>query len=253
MKKTLTTLLALAGVAMAENIDINALDVPANWELNHANSGKNGNPTLNGGKITSGLGGSWCDWGQEYAIFTLENALALTGATDTLTLTFTYTPAETNAATTFTLIDTTNTLAVSAGQGAYSNALQMGTTSDVDGVFYNFKDKTNDSGRVKVDATSSASNVITAGNAITLTNTIAWSSTANQFVSTVKYGETVLGSVNVGESFILSAIAVGMDGSENFDVTQVDIKGSASLIPEPTTATLSLLALAGLAARRRRK
>ena len=61
MKKTLTTLLALAGVAMAENIDINALDVPANWELNHANSGKNGNPTLNGGKITSGLGGYWCN------------------------------------------------------------------------------------------------------------------------------------------------------------------------------------------------
>ena len=40
---------------------------------------------------------------------------------------------------------------------------------------------------------------------------------------------------------------------EIFDITESDRWGLQRIIPEPTTATLSLLALAGLALRRRRR
>ena len=60
-----------------------------------------------------------------------------------------------------------------------------------------------------------------------------------------------------GETYTLNLKITGVNNAENV----VDTDGgfvhvgsiSASIIPEPTTATLSLLALAGLAARRRRK
>ena len=43
------------------------------------------------------------------------------------------------------------------------------------------------------------------------------------------------------------------DSSTAFTVTEVTFSTSSPMVPEPATATLSLLALAGLAARRRRK
>ncbi len=43
------------------------------------------------------------------------------------------------------------------------------------------------------------------------------------------------------------------DGSAGYTTTVTSLSTKATLVPEPTTATLSLLALAGLAARRRRR
>jgi hypothetical protein len=45
----------------------------------------------------------------------------------------------------------------------------------------------------------------------------------------------------------------GADGNTNVVLTATLTNNGSVTIPEPTTATLSLLALAGLAARRRRK
>ncbi len=80
-------------------------------------------------------------------------------------------------------------------------------------------------------------------------------------------GVTALSSYKMGDSFTLELTnltqASGFDTTGNFTATGWDVvyntaSGKTSLtltktIPEPTTATLSLLALAGLAARRRRK
>ncbi len=69
-------------------------------------------------------------------------------------------------------------------------------------------------------------------------------------------GETGLRS---GNNYQVSAIQFNSAFIENFAITPYqlrdasDIKAVAKLVPEPATATLSLLALAGLAARRRRK
>ena len=48
-------------------------------------------------------------------------------------------------------------------------------------------------------------------------------------------------------------VSVYLGNFEIFDITESDRWGLQRLVPEPTTATLSLLALPGLAARRRRR
>ena len=73
----------------------------------------------------------------------------------------------------------------------------------------------------------------------------------------VKEGNTVTSIVN---DFVATGLSINSTYVESFTVTsgyltaeQSAALSAARLIPEPTTATLSLLALAGLAARRRRK
>ena len=69
----------------------------------------------------------------------------------------------------------------------------------------------------------------------------------------VSMGNTALTEVKVGEYFSNSALA----SMENCYVTYTNVGNVGSLVivnvPEPTTTTLSLLALSALAARRRRK
>lgn len=62
-------------------------------------------------------------------------------------------------------------------------------------------------------------------------------------------------SVNLSDGdYILSiAIAKKSSGGTYIGIGRVEAKGTVERVPEPTTGTLSLLALAGLAARRRRK
>lgn len=73
-------------------------------------------------------------------------------------------------------------------------------------------------------------------------------------------------SVNSGHYVLFEDVALNSVGLDNLSITVVDATGAQKevvasysngsvtvTIPEPTTATLSLLALAGLAARRRRK
>lgn len=47
--------------------------------------------------------------------------------------------------------------------------------------------------------------------------------------------------------------ALNGGNGDAYTMTGISVTAEAELIPEPTTATLSLLALAGLAVRRRRK
>lgn len=52
---------------------------------------------------------------------------------------------------------------------------------------------------------------------------------------------------------VIDNCSKGLDGNNGNLYTVSGISVSANIIPEPATATLSLLALAALAARRRRK
>ncbi len=74
---------------------------------------------------------------------------------------------------------------------------------------------------------------------------------------TMYVGDTVAGYTTIGDGYLTQTIEkfaiggrIGGKAGNNADVTVYG--ASLSIIPEPTTATLSLLALAGLAARRRR-
>ena len=61
--------------------------------------------------------------------------------------------------------------------------------------------------------------------------------------------------INLGNKVDVSKLVITYAGdSAHCNIgTLSNIKLTANLVPEPTTATLSLLALAGLASRRRRK
>ncbi len=90
----------------------------------------------------------------------------------------------------------------------------------------------------------------------TYQGTIAWSEADNAF--TLKLNQAGNEKTFVlGESYSLEGFSIAMDGNSDdgrkdyFEVSKMSI--TVASVPEPATATLSLLALAGLAARRRRK
>lgn len=89
----------------------------------------------------------------------------------------------------------------------------------------------------------------------TLTGVIAWSDTANQFqltLSSDKTSNTII-PINLGSSFTATDMVITSAGRDESLGKISKINLMVNIVPEPTTATLSLLALAGLAARRRRK
>lgn len=65
----------------------------------------------------------------------------------------------------------------------------------------------------------------------------------------IELTETQLNGVDDSDKLVVLL----RDGSAGYATTITTLSTTAVLVPEPTTATLSLLALAGLAARRRRK
>ncbi len=103
----------------------------------------------------------------------------------------------------------------------------------------------------------------------TFTGTIAWSDASNAFVLTLTQSNAAVEGVNsatfvLGESYSLEGISIAMDGNSdnnrkdylsvsNMTISKVVEATTIPTVPEPATATLSLLALAGLAMRRRRK
>ncbi len=76
---------------------------------------------------------------------------------------------------------------------------------------------------------------------------------------TMYVGDTVAGYTTIGDAYLEQTIDKfalgGRIGGKNGNNANVTVYGASltKIVPEPTTATLSLLALAGLAARRRRK
>lgn len=66
------------------------------------------------------------------------------------------------------------------------------------------------------------------------------------------YATDSIGSITT-VTLITQGLQMGADGSTLQAVVQATVTTTTAAIPEPTTATLSLLALAGLAARRRRR
>ena len=78
---------------------------------------------------------------------------------------------------------------------------------------------------------------------------IAWNSIANQFELTLSSGDST-DSVLIGESFTFDRLIFAADGAVPQSITNMAM--SITTVPEPATASLSLLGLAALMMRRRR-
>lgn len=231
MKKTLTALLALSGVALAED------------------------PTMTLNDITSSVTGQ--NWGGTGYMLTLMDAAefsTLINSTETVSLL------------SFSLSNSQN-----VGVGLVTNTFKGVTASagsEVPGTTYWSMNVF--SSLQTTFSTSVLENIDQVGIAMTYDRKDTASEGATNGIQLIVYTLGKDGSVS--DAYVGNANAVRWAGStvngaaintDYFDSVDVYIGDwttdgvknqlKSMLIPEPTTATLSLLALAGLAARRRRK
>lgn len=264
MKKTLIALIALAGVAAAANEDVslslqltsssvqwkndatgaafNTLGVPSNTTLS------DGSFTTNG---TGRVGGRIGD---------TRNSCPAVGM-DTFTLTFTAD---------WTMNASGASMLVTWGEGGdwgFSFGIDdQGQWTVVQGA-YNKSVTLHTSGVTAVDAGAQTYTIVgrtegftTATDGYGYVRPLGayhiWAYEGENLVFSATYGSNTEGDmINFGQGYN-PEIAFG-GGMNNANATVMTVSAAklnpASFVPEPATATLSLLALAGLAARRRRK
>lgn len=246
MKKTIIALMALAGVAMADTL---VLD-DASWVTT-------GTAYVTDGTIATGF----TNWQVDSVSYTLGEIINYTQE-DTLTFSFdAKSNGSGNSMLTLALIGTKNAIVV--GHGTYdkpADEIQAAVTDNLTANGYGFAN-TNRGDDAQLTAGATLSGGMPAGGATTtISGSIAWdgdtyaltlSSSAVEAVMTYDLGLTTLD---------LSKIVVTLEGGNGENTTgdwamasMSNLTISTPAVPEPTTATLSLLALAGLAARRRRK
>ena len=264
MKKTFITLLALAGVAMGETATYSPLTSTVGWTLGDSHTAKDGTPSIN---TTDGTLNGATIWARSSAIYDVQD-ITLSDEGDSLTVSFTITAGNTNTLLTGALIG--NDKAIVLGHGGYSDegkadAIQYGTTSSDEGIWYNMQKEGSamnnpSEGIVYVSTHGNTTGIFSANTPLTLTTSIKWDNAKSQFVATLCYGEgansSTLTSYDLGASYTLEKLVFSQDGADYQTISNLTIvetqAAPSSNVPEPATATLSLLALAGLAARRRR-
>ena len=242
MKKTIIALFALGSIASAADFSYTNLFSEDGW-----NTGSlRGRGPIVVADGTASISNS--NWSQSWA----NKALSFT-MTEDCTLTFNVEMGikNTNLSTLFILETTENAFLigkdydenkVSYGKGAVHAAPTYAFDTDLDG---NNDVSVTDQKRLDTD-------VIAANTSLTLSGTISWDGDSYSMDLSDGTNSTTwdLGVT----SFELTEVgfyADGANGVENVVWSNLAISGMS--VPEPTTATLSLLALAGLAARRRRK
>ena len=195
-------------------------------------------------------------WGGDVYTYTFNTPIELNNAKDTFIFSYDIGNTDTgNFVLTLSFIGTdengTNVV-LSSGKGGFSD-LPQGTNAAYgeigEGItgfafkessaqgdhIHHFGSAGNISGSLPTNATTS------------LTGTVAWNATAQKFQLNF-LGKTV----DMGTSFTATDMVITTIADEGTSGTLSNISLKATTVPEPTTATLSLLALVGLAARRRR-
>jgi len=246
--------LALTSVASAELFNPITDTTKGTWTTH-------GTAVVADGSISTGF----TNWQVDSASYTLNETMTFSPER-ALSFSFDATNAGTgNGMLTLALIGTTN--AVVVGHGSYdrpATQVQVGVTNNVTAIGgYGFA-ATNASDDVEMEAMSTWDAAMPTGETTTLSGQIAWdgdSYALTLFSSAIGEGKTPftqdLGLTSLDLTKVMVTIEGGgtVDGNGNPQTSAAWLTGSVSniIIPEPATATLSLLALAGLAARRRRK
>lgn len=251
MKKTIiAALLSMAGVAMAAGGTANlGSGITGTWtEYNMQDS-----ITTDTDSIT--LPSSW---GGPTAWITLDSAISL-GQDQTLTFSYTYSSTTNNGIYGISFQGEGGASAFMIGNTAYgtrdlaASTATLGTTG-----FYQNKAQ-----NLRYDAGNSGDRIQTVTGGINLgavspglvEASIAFDSTAAAFIMTLECGEQSE-TLNLGSTVAFDTISFSGDANATQSFTGLSMNittAPTTAVPEPTTATLSLLALAGLAMRRRRK
>ncbi len=255
MKKTIVALMALAGVTVGAEplltMDFTALtgstnaDTPAGWTAGQFN-GTGNTPYYNFGTNGATVGQPWK---QNYLTTTLD--IASQGA---YTITFTLYNSVEDTGNMFFL--SSDAYSIVIGNSYNSNSdIHVGTLTEAVGSDYVcFQTGT------KINPT-----VLDSSSGLTVTGDISYTLTLQDGNMTIgatlsgggSWNTTITGleDVTFNKVGFLTDGAGGTAGVKNITVLQNStvVPEPTPSIPEPTTATLSLLALAGLAARRRRK
>lgn len=286
MKKTHMMLLLSAlslGVCYAEEtVEVNLTPLKTavgtnGWQVGHNGTSGVENPVVDAETQTISI--SQSNWSQSYAslaLGTLTGDVALNLADKRDTLTFTCVMdygSETNVAGTFAIIGNNNTAAVILGHGTYAassldgintpvSSFQVGYAStNADGGFVGGKNffqlKDGDNNSTKGSILLNESGVISTGAQYTISGTLTGvnGTTAKLKLEVKSADNTYTMSVDNIAISSISGLAFSFDGPNTAGGTPTfsNLKVQYKHVPEPATATLSLLALAGLCTRRRRK
>lgn len=255
MKKTLITLLALAGVAAAATTTVTDLTTSVtSGDVTYTA------PTTTGGEGAFSGSGIWEVGGGSRAHGALTFTLNLTEL------------AKLTTQTTLVTVDTTADIGLIWGQynGEWGIAgnWQGGLWAKDGASFVSYDTLLADAWSVADNATDGfitltmtvadtagdqgGMQLYKAGSNASYYTTNGLGSSNNKTIDAFKFDTSLIENVAVTSGWVDGGTASGL--GTNLETTFTSAHGGkVALVPEPTTATLSLLALAGLAARRRRK
>ena len=236
--------MAAAGVALGGTTLTydSLLQSSEGWELSVGRSGRN---TI---QIANGTA-SCPNWGQAAAVTTLSEGILLANEQDTFTFSFDITTnGTTNAAAMVSFVGSET--AVCLGTSTYNGTIGYGTSDNVSARAYSFQSAWDSNGSFV--SPSSSLTTISSNETVTVSGGISWKD--GQFVLDLSANGGT-GSIELGDSVSIDKVLLQLDGPNNSSTVPVisNLSMSAYLVPEPATASLSLLGLAGLAMRRRRR
>lgn len=238
--------IAVAGAALGDTtLTYDALLQSSDgWELSVGRSGRNTIQIANG---TASCPSS--NWGQAAAVTTLSEGILLANEQDTFTFSFDITTnGTTNAAAMVSFVGSET--AVCLGTSAYNGTIAYGTSDNVSARAYSFQSAWDSNGSFV--SSSSSLTTINSNETVTVSGGISWKD--GQFVLDLSANGGT-GSIELGDSVSIDKVLLQLDGPNNSSTVPVisNLSMSAYLVPEPAAASLSLLGLAGLAMRRRRR
>ena len=249
--------MALAGVASAntEKVVITPLTDTTHWS--HESLKSKTTWTLDDGILS--FSSTTASGDGAVSTYTFENALSASSTTP-LTFEFDITRGSKTAGVSLALVGNTSAVVVSTKDYGSGDVFTYNTTNTNATGYYLTGNNWNGEGMCKP---STYNNLLTSGLNYNATLTIKGNATLDNdgntiltlTVTSTTASSSATKTYNLGQDFELNKIMFGADnnstGTNIWKVSKANISGAA--IPEPATATLSLLALAGLCARRRRK
>ncbi len=249
MKKSVIALMALAGVAMAtEPVTLTPL-TEEGWS-HTVRTGKTATWSQNATSGTLTLDNS--NWSQTSATYDLATNLG-----GTLGFSVDITRGSVSGGVSFVLIGTEKSLTLGT-KGYTDGTLFYGTSDNVTASSYYLNEAWENG--TTMDSSSLLSSACNYNATATLTGSTAVNAEGNTILtltaSSTSADSTATVNIDLGKNFVLDKIMFCGDGANNatgiWTISNLSVTGTP-VIPEPSTATLSLLALCGLASRRRRK